>query len=201
MDDKLVVLKEDSIYVVYGDGPNDLGQGATYRAQLVSSDQGCSGPKSVVLTPTGVIFANSTGLYRLNRGLQLDFVGARVEDSTSGVTVNGAELVPDKTQARFMLSSGQAVVYDYLVDAWYKFTNHASASGGCCVMWKGNFSFLNAGGAMKVQNVGFLDDASGGTGTYIPMTLETAWIKTGDVEGLQRVYKLLVIGTLQRGII
>lgn len=199
MDDKLVVLKEDSIYVVYGDGPNDLGQGATYRAQLVSSDQGCSGPKSVVLTPTGVIFANSTGLYRLNRGLQLDFVGARVEDSTSGVTINGAELVPDKTQARFMLSSGQAVVYDYLVDAWYKFTNHASASGGCCVMWKGNFSFLNAGGAMKVQNAGFLDDASGGTGTYIPMTLETAWIKTGDVEGLQRVYKLLVIGDAATG--
>ena len=66
-------------------------------------------------------------------------------------------------------------------------------------MWKGNFSFLNAGGAMKVQNVGFLDDASGGTGTYIPMTLETAWIKTGDVEGLQRVYKLLVIGDAATG--
>jgi hypothetical protein len=93
-----------------------------------------------------------------------------------------------------MLSSGNAVVYDYLVDAWYTFTNHLSAPGGCCVVWKDLFAFLNAGGAMKVQNAGFLDDAAGGTGTYIPTLLETAWIKSGDVEGLQRVYKGLVIG-------
>ena len=199
MDDKLVVFKEDSIYVIYGDGPNDLGQGASYRAQLVTSDQGCSGPKGVVLTPTGVMFHNSTGIYRLSRGLKLDFVGARVEDSTQGAVVHGAELVPDKTQARFMMSGGNAVVYDYLTDAWYKFTNHTSTAGGCCVMWKGNFSFLNAGGAMKVQNALFLDDAAAGTGTYIPTTLETAWIKTADVEGLQRVYKLLIIGDAASG--
>ena len=117
------------------------------------------------------MFHTSTGIYRLSRGLKLDFVGARVEESTQGAVVHGAELVPDKTQARFMMSGGNAVVYDYPTDAWYKFTNHTSTAGGCCVMWKGNFSFLNAGGAMKVQNALFLDDAAGGTGTYIPTTL------------------------------
>ena len=193
MDDKLVVFKEDSIYIVYGQGPNDLGQGATYRAQLVTSDQGCVGPKSLIRIPTGVIFDSPAGLYRLGRGLQVDFIGARVEDATTGASVHGCELVQDKTQVRFMLSSGIAVVYDYLVDAWYTFTNHASVAGGACVIWKDNFSFLNAGGAMKVQNTGYLDDATT-VPTYIPMLLETAWIKSGDVEGLQRVYKGLVLG-------
>ena len=96
-----------------------------------------------------------------------------------------------------MLSGGNyAVVYDYLLDVWYRFTNHQSCAGGSCEMWKGSFSFLNAGGAMKVQNAGYLDDFAAGTGTYIPTTLETAWIKSGDVEGLQRVYKALVLGEL-----
>lgn len=197
MDDKLIVFKENSIYVIYGDGPNDLGQGATYRAQLVTSEQGCLGPKGVVSTPKGVMFHNPAGIYRVNRSLQVEFAGARVEDTTTNRTVNGAALVPSKTQVRFMLSAGTyAVVYDYLLDVWYRFTNHESCAGGSCEMWKGNFTFLNAGGAMKAQNTGYLDDFAGGTGTYIPTTLETAWIKSGDVEGLQRIYKGLVLGKL-----
>ena len=197
MDDKLIVFKEDSIYVIYGDGPNDLGQGATYRAQLVTSEQGCLGPKGVISTPKGVMFHNPAGIYMVTRSLQIEFAGARVEDTTTNRTVHGAALVPDKTQVRFMLSGGNyAVVYDYLLDVWYRFTNHQSCAGGSCEMWKGNFSFLNAGGAMKVQNAGYLDDFAAGTGTYIPTTLETAWIKSGDVEGLQRVYKALVLGEL-----
>ena len=197
MDDKLIVFKEDSIYVIYGDGPNDLGQGATYRAQLVTSEQGCLGPKGVISTPKGVMFHNAAGIYMVTRSLQIEFAGARVEDTTTNRTVHGAALVPDRTQVRFMLSGGNyAVVYDYLLDVWYRFTNHQSCAGGSCEMWKGNFSFLNAGGAMKVQNAGYLDDYAAGTGNYIPTTLETAWIKSGDVEGLQRVYKALVLGEL-----
>ncbi len=199
MDDKLVVFKEDGIFVVYGEGPNDLGQGASYRVQLVSSDIGCLGPKSVVFTDTGIMFQSDAGIYRLSRGLKLDFVGARIEDTTLGASVHGAELVPAKTQVRFMLSTGTSAVYDYLTDAWYEFLNQASCAGGACVLWKGNLSFLNAGGAMKVQNAGYLDDAAAGTGVYVPTTIETAWIKTGDVEGLQRVYKLLVIGSKPSG--
>jgi len=200
MDDKLIVFKENSIYVIYGDGPNDLGQGATYRAQLVTSEQGCLGPKGVVSTPKGVMFHNPAGIYRVNRSLQVEFAGARVEDTTTGRTVNGSALVPSKTQVRFMLGGGTyAAVYDYLLDVWYTFTNHESCAGGSCEMWKGNFTFLNAGGAMKVQNVGYLDDFAAGTGTYIPTTLETAWIKSGDVEGLQRIYKGLVLGQLMMG--
>ena len=97
MDDKLVVFKEDSVYVIYGSGPNDLGQGASYRAQVVTSDQGCTGPKGVVRIPTGVLFGTDVGIYRLGRGLQVDFVGARVEDTTTGVTISGSDLVPAKT--------------------------------------------------------------------------------------------------------
>ena len=82
------------------------------------------------------------------------------------------------------------------MDAWYTFTNHASAGGGCA-LWNNLFAFVNAGGAMKVQNTGYLDDAAGGAGTYIPTLLETAWIKSGDVEGLQRVYKALVLGAAE----
>ena len=32
MDDKLVVFKEDSIYVIYGDGPNDFTERSWSRA-------------------------------------------------------------------------------------------------------------------------------------------------------------------------
>ena len=123
----------------------------------------------------------------------MDFIGARVEDATTGASVHGCELVQDKTQVRFMLSSGIAVVYDYLVDAWYTFTNHASVAGGACVIWKDNFSFLNSGGAMKVQNTGYLDDAT--TVPYLPA--DTKVWTAADIAALPR-YQLEIRPSRQR---
>jgi hypothetical protein len=66
MDDKLIIFKENAIFYLSGDGPNNLGQQDTFiEPQLISSDIGCSVKNSVVLTPAGIFFKSHKGIHLL----------------------------------------------------------------------------------------------------------------------------------------
>lgn len=72
----IIVFKTNSIYAV------DLSQkasGLPCVQRLESRGMGCTAPYSVSLTLQGIIFANETGIYRLNKSLGIDFVGRKYE--------------------------------------------------------------------------------------------------------------------------
>lgn len=125
MDDKLVVFKASSIWVMTGDGPADTGQGSDWSVpQQVSTDVGCVSGQSVVLTPAGLMFKAPNGLYMLGRDLQVSFVGKAVVDIlTDFPVVTSATLVPSSTQVRFTCTdeagtSSTVAVFDYLLGQW-----------------------------------------------------------------------------------
>jgi hypothetical protein len=72
----VVVFKTNSIYLV-DLAAKDAGIQAVQR--LESQGKGCTAPYSVTVTRDGIIFANDTGIYRLNRSLQVDYVGRKYE--------------------------------------------------------------------------------------------------------------------------
>jgi hypothetical protein len=186
MDDKVIIFKENTIFFVSGEGPSDTGQSDNYSIpQLITSDVGCIYPKSVVQMPLGLMFKSNKGIYLLTRSLQLEYIGADVEDYNLQ-NVTAATLIQDKNQVRFLTDSGSTLVYDYFFQQWSTFTNH---QGDDAVNWLDKYTYLRTNGQVYNQSAGYLDDASG-----IVMKPVTAWVKFAGIQGFQRVRKLAFLG-------
>lgn len=87
----LVVFKSNSIYLV-DVAAKDAGQPAVQKVE--SQGKGCTYPYSVAVTRDGIMFANDSGIYRLNRQLGIDYIGRRLQSKwTSQVNTDGYSLL------------------------------------------------------------------------------------------------------------
>lgn len=187
LDDKLVVFKESSVSVLFGQGPDATGSNNDFQGpQEVSSDAGCVNPRSVVQTPDGVMFKSAKGIYRLNRSLQLEYIGAEVE-AYNDDTITSAQLLSSTNQVVFTLDTGRAIVYDYFFNQWSVFRNVAAVDSA---LWNGSFVYLRSDGEARQETPGEFSDA----GSYIPQKWTTSWLQVAGLQGFQRVYRLLLIG-------
>lgn len=186
LDDNLVVFKSNSIFIISGDGPTAAGAGGWNNPQLVTTDAGCTDQRSVVITPNGLMFQSSKGIYLLDRGLNVRYIGADVEAYNSD-TVTSAILVPTTNQVRFTLSSGVCLIYDYLYQQWSVFTNVAAADSA---IFQNKHAFILSNGQVRVETPGVYSDA----GRAIKLKLVTGWLQFAGVQGFQRVYKALILG-------
>lgn len=187
MDDKLVIFKESALFYLSGDGPNNLGQQDTFiKPELISSDIGCINVNSVVLTPDGLMFQSKKGIYLLSRGMQLSYIGANVEEFND-LQISSAVVVPEDNQVRFTTSDGETLVYNYFTRQWASFTNFRSLSA---TNIRFDYYYLKFDGTLLVEDSSsFVDN-----GTPINIKLESGWISFADVQGFQRVYKMLLLG-------
>lgn len=190
MDEKLVIFKESALFYLSGDGPNNLGQQDTFiKPELVSSDIGCINVDSVVLTPSGLMFKSKKGIYLLSRGLQLSYIGANVE-IFNDLKISSAIVIPEENQVRFTTEDGDTLVYNYYVQQWASFTNHRALSA---INIGFTYYYLRNDGILYVEDeTGYTDN-----GSPINIKLASGWISFAGVQGFQRVYKLLLLGTFK----
>jgi hypothetical protein len=186
LDEKLVLFKQTSIYILTGEGPTDTGaQNDFLVPQQVASDVGCTEPESIVETPQGVMFKSAKGIYILSRSLQVEYVGAKVEEFNA-LNVSGAVVVPDQNQVRFTTTQGRTLVYDYFFQVWTTFTNQESVSA---VGWQNNFVFLKTNGEAWQESASYADN-----GSVIRTRISTQWFQTGGLQGFQRCYNGIILG-------
>lgn len=192
MDDALVIFKRGAIYFVAGPGPlanPELGGGFT-AATLITSDVGCIAAKSIASTPMGLVFQSAKGIYLLDRGRSVSYVGAPVEQYNDQAIVR-ATLVEDTTQIRFLTDSGSTLLYDYLFGQWSTFTRH---EGKDALVLGGVYHYLRNDGAVFRE----ASDSYADNGTRIPLVIDTAWIHVQDhLQGFQRIWHALILGTRQ----
>jgi hypothetical protein len=187
MDDNLIALGENTIQLLSGEGLNDTGTSDTLsEPRTIATDVGVSDGTPVVTGPDGLYFKSPRGIYRLNRALQVEYIGAPVEDYSTLATVS-AVLVPSKNQIRFGHSDGGALVYDYFSDQWAVFTNHTQVDAA---YWGTTYCLLTSAGSVWQQSTGFEDPSS----TAITLTLQTPWIKLSGLQGFQRLWYASVLG-------
>lgn len=187
MDDKLVFFKTSNIWYVFGDGPAPNGQNNDFTyPQIVSSDTGCVNQDSIILTPSGLMFQSPKGIYMLDRGLNLTYIGSPVEAFNSD-TVTSVQMIASTNQVRFTLNTGVALVYDYYVKQWSVFTNVSAVDS---TIYEGNFTYLTASGVSSYETPNAYLDA----GAVIPMSFTTGWMKLSDLQGFERMKKLLILG-------
>ncbi len=194
LDDKLIVFKESRVYYFYGQGPDSTGaQNDFSDAILITTDCGCISARSIATTPSGLMFQSRKGIYLLSRDLRVSYIGADVEDYNDD-TVTSAQLIPTTNQVRFTMRSGVALVYDYyLVDQegqgqWSVWTNIRAVDS--CI-FEDLFTFITAAGPVRYETPGIYSDV----GRPIILKIQTPWMQFANMQGFQRVYKMLVLGT------
>lgn len=187
LDDKLILFKENAIFYTAGDGPNNLGlQDDFIEPQLVTTDVGCTEPKSVVEMPQGLMFKSRKGIYLLDRSLSVQYIGAAVEDFNN-LQTSSAVLVADRNEVRFTSENSVALVYNYFFGQWSTFTNH-QAEGA--TNYEDQYTFVKVDGRVFQENATKFTD---GADSY-RLRFVTSWIKLSGVNGFQRVYKALLLG-------
>jgi hypothetical protein len=188
MDSKLIIFREQSIYFVQGDGPNELGVGLFTDPEIIQSDVGCVDARSVLSMPNGLMFKSRKGIYLLDRGLAVSYIGAQVEDYNDENIV--ASVLSDKfNECRFYTDQGNCLVYNYLFQAWSVFTDQTSIDAD---NWQSSPVSIIGNTVFKETENTYLDN--GATGFY-PMKYVSPWLKLDQIQGFIRVYRLWILGT------
>jgi hypothetical protein len=187
MDEKVIFFNQNSIYASIGQGPNNTGtQGDFSLPQLVMADVGCPYPRSVVITPAGLMFKSLKGIYTLGRGLQVEYTGVNMEAYNSEA-VTSAQLMETKNQVRFTTTT-RCMVFDYFVNAWTTFSNF-----GCedSAQWN-NAHVIGVGSTenlVKKQGSTYADNTS-----PVNTTIQSTWIELKDLAGFQRINRMTILG-------
>lgn len=191
MDDKMVICKKDKIYIMGGDGANDLGQNSTFQPpMLIAADVGCAIPNSMVLYSNGIIFSSSKGIYNLGRDLSVSYIGDKVEDYNS-FRVGSGVLMENQNEIRFVLQdSTTGLVYNYYFNRWDFFSNYQADSAA---IWQDTFVLARASGKVFVENSATYYDTDSGTSSY-NVYVETPWLKLKGIQDFQRIYSLMILG-------
>ena len=188
MDDKLIVFKKNAIAYINGTGPDATGTQNNYsKPILITNGVGCDRPNSIVLIPQGLIFQSDNGFWLLSRDMSVKFIGSDV-DKFSSCEVKSAVSIPGSTEARLTLgSSGQTLVYDYLVGQWNQQTN---VPGIASCIYQGKQTILDSSSQVKLQSSsGFADN-----GVPTVMKWTTGWINLGGLQGYVRAYRMFILG-------
>lgn len=187
LDEKLILFKLNTVWVTAGDPPNATGtQDSMPIPELVQTDAGCTNPRSVVVTPAGLMRQSLKGIYLLDRSLQDTYIGAPVEAFNSE-EITSAALVPNTNQVRFTTANGVCLVYDYLFNQWSTFKNIKAVDS---TIFENKFCYLSTLGTMYQETPGeFTDDSA-----FIPMRLRTSWLSFSGLQGFQRVWQMLLLG-------
>jgi hypothetical protein len=187
LDDKLIIFKANTVFALIGDGPLPTGAQNTFSVpQLVASDVGCIDPYSVVRTRLGLMFKSKKGIYLLDRGLQVQYIGAEVEE-WNDLTITSSSVVDEQNQVRFTTSEGRCLVYDLYFQQWYTFTNIPAIDSA---VWQGKYVFLKSTAEIWRETKGqYLDVDVPIISTYV-----LALLQFGQVQGFQRIFKINLLG-------
>lgn len=188
LDDKQILFKEnDRIVILYGDGANDTGTGATFAApQFVQTDVGCSASKSILSQPNGVMFKSPKGWYLLDRSTQVHYIGSPVETYNSQ-DVTSALRLKDKTLCVFLTTSGSTLAYDYFFNQWSTFTNHLGVSAD---IFQNAYTYARTDGLIYQQIDGRYLDSS----TTFLLRAQTSWLRMDKIQGFQRIRQVFALG-------
>lgn len=198
MDEKFVIFKTNAVFYLIGQGPTATGDANDLQdpIQIPSADVGCANQRTIASTPMGLLFWSGSAIYLLDRNLNVSYIGAPVEAYTNpngasyAGAVTSATVVPNQWVI-FTTTSGVALVFDYLFGQWSTFTNHAAVDSDLYLGGGNLFVWASSSGQVFEQTPAAFTDA----GSPISLSLTTAWINPGVIQGYQRVYHAFILGT------
>ncbi|MDD5374475.1 hypothetical protein [Acidithiobacillus sp.] len=201
MDGRLFVFKRNGIFVVDGDGPPEGGpSGNEYSPpQRLATEFGCVDHRSLAITTEGLVYKSDRGVELLTRSLQVKWLGEKVQNTVdANPKVTGAAIdsagryhlglaASDTDTATQIVTAGVEVVYDFTAGCWT--VSHHTDAGGTydrCFQDICRADLVGLGEVLCYADpYGYVvyEDYTSGLdrgSAYIPWTIETAWVKTGQ---------------------
>ena len=196
LDDKLIIFKEDYIFFVSGDYPDDTGQNSTLTTvQFIQSTVGCIESLSIVRLPIGIMFKSKKGIYLLDRSLQTNYIGDKVE-KFNNILISDAVLIESKNQVKFSTFSQYVLTYDYYYNSW---TVEDGLNVIASANHNSNYTVVTENGVVLNQTPGFYYRQLLLTplnSTY-NFKCTTEWVKFNQVQGFARVYRMMFLGDFE----
>lgn len=187
MDDKLISFRANSIFYTTGNGPDNAGANNDFSEPVfVTSAVGCTNQRSIVLTPNGLMFQSSQGIWLLGRDLGVSYIGAPVE-AHNEFDVVAAVAVPGTTQVRFSLANGVKLMYDYYYGKWGTFNGVSCISS---TLFNDMETILTSYSQVWQETPGSYVDGS----SPVNMSLTTGWLNLAGLQGFERSYFIYLIG-------
>lgn len=190
LDDKLIIFKQDAIYYITGNGPDNTGSNNDFSDPIfITSTVGSINQHSIIFMPQGLMFQSDKGIWLLGRDLNTTYIGSPVEDFNT-LTVLSAETVPATNQVRFTLSDGTTtgtLMYDYFYGQWGEFVNIPAISS---TLYEGLHTYIDSSGQVFQENPGSYLDGSKPT----LMGFKTGWLNLAGVQGFERAYYFYILG-------
>lgn len=183
-----VVFKSRGIVALSGEGVDNTGSSGSYTGQKVTADLGCEGTS--VVTPAGIMFTSSKGIYTLDQGFSLQYSGAAVEAYNAQEYV-GSLVIPGTNQVLFLTSSGFSVMLDYLFNEWSTWTIH----GTSMVPWLGGYAYLRASDSRVAYRDPDIYTDGGARYSYLMRTGAFRAAEEGSLQGQARLRRFQLLGT------
>lgn len=209
IDEKLVLLCENGVYMVAGNGPDRKGLNSDYdQPYRLNSPHGCLTAASVVSFPNGIIYQAPTGFCLIDRQTTVTRIGGPVEDTLATYPYAHAAVVLDDrewiywsmTDKRVFDAStvGRVVVYDWRHNVWsvdmVSYPGELSAFDTFVSSFarSGNdvYATVHADAAHVYHHEGFADPGP----EWIYMYIKTAPIHLGSNSKYQRARWLTALG-------
>jgi hypothetical protein len=199
MDGRLFIFKRDSVFVVDGDGPPENGGNGTEYSppQRLATDFGCINQKSITITPDGIIFQSARGIEMLTRALQVEWIGARVQQTVSTYNTCHGTCIDAKGRVYISMSNGvngKVLVYDTVLHCWSTMTlNTGTANAiieGLTLATIGTAEVVcvtdSSARSFYLDSATGLDNTAEVVGTY-----ETGWMHASGPQGRQSMKAIL----------
>ena len=181
---QLIAFKKDRILVYFFTERDNTGKGANARAPRVLLGKGTTNAKSVIETPSGLMFDAGNGIYALSNKGVVSFIGEPVQYWTDTETIVRGMLVPDRDMAVF-LTGGNALAYNYRYNLWSTFSGFAAADG----VQVGNLMYFitTPGVPWRENRATYADNEQA-----YNFRVRTPWYSFSGIGGLARLYRALL---------
>jgi hypothetical protein len=223
--DRWFAFKEDGIYVASGDGADATGQNDTLSEfEQVVVGLGCVTPRSVLVTSAGIVFLSTRGFHIIGPDLVPRYIGADVETFELERKVNGHTLVdachdPIGAYGDFTGATeeqggrtGERCIFAFSDDenTWRGLTlTIVTMAQGVDLWWSERYfeaSSVAASGGRLYGTPNSLavsresnEDSSNeyrSAADNPSLIATTAWVPMGSIQGLGRIYKSSIIGSV-----
>jgi hypothetical protein len=201
--DYVIAITRDNAYFIAGDGPNSAGVGADFTPPTIfSRDSGANIGCARTNSPLGFIYHAKGGIYQVDPGMKLTWIGAPVEDTVDAFGISRAVVNDSEGEIYFGLNAATKgiLVYNYVFNAWSiwkpkfaAFDSDVTPKG--MMVHNGTLNFAIPSGHLLEQNTGFTDI---GSDTYdFSLTVTTPWLRSEQFLHMVRFYNILISGTFK----
>ena len=197
-DGRILLFSSTAIHYTYGSGPSDTGQGAGFaEPAYLSTDIGCTDPRSIVTGDFGCIFLSERGFYLIDRKLTVSFVGLPYEDTTdiAGLRLKGTASDALRSEVLFFTNrieedttGYQTWVFNTLRGQWSTFVMPEALS---VTERDGRPFWITQSGTLRAR---FDEEPATINGNQGVMSLTTGWLPMAKVQGYGRTWELQITG-------